>query len=175
MPETEAIDSDTKQTGKRYKPKEEIINADFSSGLIQIGNDVFRLGGYLTVDQFISEYGDRYDMSNIDTESVWVQKENTHARVVSEKDPEVEFEIFYKPADDAECLVRDAIVYNIIANEHLLHFPTGLTYHPEPDVLNKDDIEPLLESIGLIRVEDTKENHCNSYKYNGKKRRNNIY
>lgn len=162
---TEDIDSESIQTEKLYNPTKEILSADFSSGLIQIGNDVFHLGGYLTVAQFISEYGDRYDMSNIDTESVWVLKENTTATVVSLSDPDFEFTIVYKPFGDDECLVRDAIVYDIIVDYNLVHYPMGLTRFPEVDVLKKDDLEPLFESLGLIRVEDAKENRYNSYVY----------
>ena len=163
--QTEDIDSESMQTDKLYNPTKEILSAGFSSGFIQIGNDVFRLGGYLTVDQFISEYNDRYDMSDIDTESVWVQKENMHAKVVSLSDPDFEFTIAYKPIDDNECLVRDAIVYDIIVDNNLVHHPMGLTHFPEADVLKKDDLEPLFESLGLIRVEDAKENRYNSYVY----------
>lgn len=46
----------------------DIINADLSSGLVQICGDVFKNGGYMTVNEFISEYGDKYDVSSIDTQ-----------------------------------------------------------------------------------------------------------
>lgn len=36
-----------------YTPTDEIKNAQLSSGLIQIGNDVFRNGGYYTVGQLM--------------------------------------------------------------------------------------------------------------------------
>ena len=43
-----------------YQPTEEILNADFTSGLIQVGNDVFRCGGYITLRDFVEKYGDRW-------------------------------------------------------------------------------------------------------------------
>ncbi|MDE6733760.1 MAG: hypothetical protein K2J77_12910 [Oscillospiraceae bacterium] len=41
---------------------DEIKNADFNSGLIQINNDIFQMGGYLTVAEFVKKYKDRYDI-----------------------------------------------------------------------------------------------------------------
>lgn len=41
---------------------DEIKNADFNSGLIQINNDIFQMGGYLTVAEFVEKYKDRYDI-----------------------------------------------------------------------------------------------------------------
>ncbi len=42
---------------------DEIKNADFNSGLIQINNDIFQMGGYLTVAEFVEKYKDRYDIA----------------------------------------------------------------------------------------------------------------
>lgn len=41
---------------------DEIKNADFNSGLIQINNDIFQMGGYLTVAEFVEKYKDSYDI-----------------------------------------------------------------------------------------------------------------
>lgn len=41
---------------------DEIKNADFNSGLIQINNDIFQMGGYFTVAEFVEKYKDRYDI-----------------------------------------------------------------------------------------------------------------
>lgn len=44
-----------------FEPTEEILNADLSSGLIQIYDDVFRQGGYQTVEEFVKQNSDKYD------------------------------------------------------------------------------------------------------------------
>ncbi len=46
-----------------FTPSEEIINASISSGKIQVGNIVMKQGGYITVGEFITTYGDNLDTS----------------------------------------------------------------------------------------------------------------
>lgn len=41
---------------------DEIKNAAFNSGLVQINNDIFQQGGYITVADFVEKYKDRYDV-----------------------------------------------------------------------------------------------------------------
>ncbi len=46
-----------------YEPSQDIIDADFSSLLIQLNNDVFQQGGYMTVAELVEQYGDRYEFT----------------------------------------------------------------------------------------------------------------
>ncbi len=46
-----------------YAPTDEIKNADFNSGLVQMNNEVFRQGGYVTVAEFVEKYKDAYDIT----------------------------------------------------------------------------------------------------------------
>ena len=48
-----------------FTAKDEIKNADITSGYVQIFNDIFRNGGYITVADFSSQYGDSWDCSNL--------------------------------------------------------------------------------------------------------------
>lgn len=48
-------------TSVEYSILEKVKKSSFEEGLVQIGNDVFRNGGYYTVKEFIDEYSDRYD------------------------------------------------------------------------------------------------------------------
>ena len=48
-----------------FTAKNEIKNADITSGYVQIFNDIFRNGGYITVADFSSQYGDSWDCSNL--------------------------------------------------------------------------------------------------------------
>lgn len=45
-----------------YAPTNEIKNADFGSGLIQMNNEVFRQGGYITVAELAEKCKDTYDI-----------------------------------------------------------------------------------------------------------------
>ena len=119
-----------------YEPTEEILNADFSSGLIQIGNDVFRIGGYYTVDQFIEEFGDRYDMSVINPDGLLDPGKEGKAELVSVTDPNVIVHINYMSNSEEKSSVGDAIVYFIYAGlntkrANACWYPQGVTYQPE--------------------------------------------
>lgn len=45
-----------------YAPTEEILNAKFNSGLVQLNNDIFQQGGYITVEDFVEKYKGRYSI-----------------------------------------------------------------------------------------------------------------
>ncbi len=46
-----------------YAPTQKIMEAEFSSLKIQLNNDVFRQGGYMTVGDIVEQYGDRYEIA----------------------------------------------------------------------------------------------------------------
>ena len=76
-----------------YEVRDEIKNADFSSGLVQIGNDIFRNGGYVTVDQFLQEYGEKYDTTDIDSDGYMRKIMNERFKIISKEDPSISFTI----------------------------------------------------------------------------------
>lgn len=45
------------------EPQQEILDAKLSDLKVQLNNDVFQLGGYMTVDELVQQYGDRYDFT----------------------------------------------------------------------------------------------------------------
>ena len=107
-----------------YTPTDEIKNAQLSSGLIQIGNDVFRNGGYYTVGQLMKELEGKYELKGgIDPEGVLVGDETKVGQYlpndvqISENGiPAYDITIYYsnlKAADDEKTPVKDAIVYKI--------------------------------------------------------------
>lgn len=57
--------SETEPTEIVYEPLPEILDAPITAGLIQIGDDIFKRGGYYTVNELIAEFGDKYDFSGI--------------------------------------------------------------------------------------------------------------
>ncbi len=58
--ESSVVESDIEAI--EYAPTEEILNAKFNSGLVQLNNDVFQQGGYITVEDFVEKYKDRYSI-----------------------------------------------------------------------------------------------------------------
>ncbi len=59
--EEQAASEDT--ANEYFTPSEEIKNASISSGKIQVGNIVMKQGGYITVGEFITTYGENLDTS----------------------------------------------------------------------------------------------------------------
>ena len=160
-------DATADSSDSKYKPADEIINADFQSGLIQIGNDVFRNGGYYTVDQFIEEYGDRYDMSTIDTETEMNKDLNyATAVIISKSDPEIQISVEYVTPNQ-NVRTGDAVVVEVkpnrfTANGPFVCYPTG---QKRIDNSKKfSDAEKLCEALGFKKLEDIDE-HPNKKLY----------
>ena len=57
----------TEASDGTYKPVPEIVNSNLSSGYVQINDDIFRNGGYITIGEFYEKYKDKYDVTSIDT------------------------------------------------------------------------------------------------------------
>lgn len=64
--EATETETENKASSVSYSPSQEIINADVTSGYIQICDDVFRNGGYMTLGDFVAQYGDKWDCSGFD-------------------------------------------------------------------------------------------------------------
>ena len=120
-----------------YAPKDEIINADFSSGLVQIGNDIFHNGGYYTVDQFISEFGSKYDMSAIAPDGFMQPGDNKNIEIKSLEDPNVTFWVIVESGnvktEDTKVRTGDALVTSINAPDKVkcCWYPKGIPTNEE--------------------------------------------
>ena len=60
---TAAVPEETKPDEKKITLSDEIKNASFDSGLMQVNNTVFQLGGYITVAEFVEKYGNDFDIT----------------------------------------------------------------------------------------------------------------
>lgn len=137
-----------------YEPSDEILNADFSSGLVQIGNDIFRNGGYYTVDQFVAEYGDRYDMSELNPDSLTNARTSKGVTIVSLADPSLKINVYYDNSNVEGDKVRlgDAAVIIIRSD-----FGVDNCWYPKGVRVNGDDydysnIPSFIESNGYKKV-----------------------
>lgn len=141
-----------------YTPSDEIVNADFSSGLIQIGNDVFRNGGYYTVDQFIAEYGDRYDTSEIVPDGFIQPNTSKSFSIASLDNPEIKVCVYYDSrnieTDENKIRIGDTIVTYVSASGQYASdncwYPTGIKESAEG--YEYSDIPAFLEKIGFVSV-----------------------
>lgn len=80
----------------KYEPTPEILNADLSEGLVQIGNCVFRQGGYMTIGDFITKYGKEFDMSPIKTDEYLLGKTNKTVQLTSISDPNLKISVTFE-------------------------------------------------------------------------------
>ncbi len=100
-----------------YEPLQEIIDADLFSGLVQIGDDIFKNGGYMTVNEFIAQYGDKYDMSEIKPDGYMESTQSVmEGATVSKKDSEIKIHVDYVNKTDDMIKIGDAIVANVSAS-----------------------------------------------------------
>ncbi len=160
--ETKKLTESKTDSNTNYKPSEEIINASFSSGLVQIGNDIFRQGGYSTVDHFIEEYGDRYDMSDINPNGLISSNniDTTSAVIISLSDSNIKIKIHYIPKMNEKNKTRigDAIITDIHTvtdqDQGFLYvwFPKGIRnnaegfdYYNIPEFLEKNNFNSVTE------------------------------
>ena len=125
-----------------YEPCEEIKNASLNSGYVQIGNTVFRNGGYYTVADFVSKYSDKYDLSEIHLDE-YLSVPNWSATITSLEDPTLTASVIYGQPDDtqirtkvSECIVSTIETYD----KSCCFFPTGiqaLDYDAIMSLINK--------------------------------------
>lgn len=101
----------------------EIINADLSSGLVQICGDVFKNGGYMTVNEFISKYGDKYDVSSIDTQKE-VKEGWSFCYFITNKASGEELDIFCCEPVSGSGVVGDGVIVMIF--ESNASYPSGI-------------------------------------------------
>lgn len=183
--ETTEVDTvaDDKQTAEQavkyenthYELSDEIKNADFHSGLIQIGNTVFRNGGYCTFEELIEEYGDRFDFSDIDinkTEQNYASDLNGEisdvydakysSAISSLNDQTLMIRVLYgcalKDGQPHEFRLGDAVVYSVSPYDHFeeapidVWYPTGIK-KGKPD-MDYDEMMDFIKNEKLEKVND---------------------
>jgi hypothetical protein len=156
---------------KEYAPTEEIKNAKLSSGLIQIGDYVFKNGGYYTVGQFVEEYGDKFEHigGKLDLDGALVGDEEEFA-VFKPKEvplsgnlPLYAISIIYsnlKAEEGHETPLKDAIIYEIGAEMvdydefDSIWQPGGIKAFP--NTIEQSEIVSCFEGSGLKKSDSKK-------------------
>ncbi len=146
-----------------YEVRDEIKNADFSSGLVQIGNDIFRNGGYVTVDQFLQEYGEKYNVTEysagrdmtVDPDGYMRNIMTKYFSVTSKEDPSLSFFIDCDPknvaTDEEKVRIGDcAIVSFRDAQSNKCWYPHGICGNAKGFTVS--DIPDYLTGLGYKEV-----------------------
>ena len=139
-----------------YSPKEEIINADYSSGLIQIGNDLFRMGGYYTVNEFIAEYGDRYDVSDFHPDDLYSSHDT--ATVKSKTDKDIQFTVRYESGEEDYKKQKETKIGDCLVTSYFAIFTKAeYTWTPyAKDGMLYSDVASFVDTLDLVRFDERK-------------------
>ena len=141
-------------SGLSFPASDEILNADLSSGKIQIANDIFQNGGYITVNDFIAQYGDHWDCSAIDPSADAPADEFARELASTIPDFEGTLQINCFKSPSGSNTIGDSVIVRFNArNEGSIKFtylPTGLA-HVGEDTL--DSIVSLYESNGFTPID----------------------
>jgi len=178
--DTTEAESENKASSLSYSPSQEIINADIHSGMIQIGNDVFRNGGYTTFGEFLDKYGDKYDIKAIKGSYDDVTYVDFDPNEEMSNQDEIRFHCVNK--DDNNIIlfvkvqakrankpgtIRDNPVYEFssTAENNINDFTwfAGGISHKSTNPAYRDEIINIMKDDGIISAYDTKE-YENTYR-----------
>ncbi len=165
---TEAVQEETKPEVESYEPLQEIIDADFSSGLIQIGDDIFKNGGYMTVNEFIEQYGDKYDTSEINLNG-FIEANDPYLKTatITKKNSGIKLKISYNNKTNDMIKMGDAVVF-FVRNDPFDNFTIENTWYPTgispADIFAYDEFVSFVEANGFTEVDRiTSNRESNTY------------
>lgn len=139
----------TSAVSAKAEPLQEILDADFSSGLVQIGNDIFKNGGYMTVNEFIAEYGDRYDTSDIDTSKSVPEGWVLHQYVITNRETEKQISLMCTEPVAKTGTVGEAVIICFRPSGATdVWYPTGINMSEKPAEMTTDDMNKIYEDNG---------------------------
>lgn len=156
--------SASSDSGVKYKPSDEILNADFSSGLIQIGNDIFKDGGYMTVAEFCEQMKGKYTYEEMFYDREYSTKNRAVLYLTNVDDAEMSIRLEYaNPVMGAERTVPNCVVMKVCPNNDYTSentwLPSGIECRSTESC--KDDIIELYKSKGYVDV--TSEDYANDF------------
>lgn len=100
-----------------FAPSEEILNAPLTSGYIQICDDIFRAGGYLTVNDFLSQYGSSWTTQEGFDASMEMKGENYFVKVTNKKSDTLEMELACAVSPTEDHSLGNAVIVNYRTGE----------------------------------------------------------
>lgn len=125
-----------------YTPSDEIKNASISSGLIQVGNIVMKQGGYTTVGEFITTYGENLDTSfyekKVNDYNTWWERDSdekfSHVLNLPIKDTDITLAVSYvspKTITPDKKTIWDSVIVDVSASsdssKDCKWYPGGIT------------------------------------------------
>ena len=100
------------EPGYAFSPSQEILDAPLTSGYIQICDDIVRAGGYLTVNDFLSQYGSNWKTAEDFDASKEVKGEGYYVKVINKKSDTLEMELACAVSPTEDHSLGNAVVVN---------------------------------------------------------------
>lgn len=148
----------------KYQPSDEIINADFSSGLLQIGDEIIHIGGYMTVAEICEQLKGKYTYEEQFYDREYSAKNRPILYLTGVEDEELSIYLEYcSPVNGTErtvpnCVVMFACPSNKYTRENTW-LPTGIPSDSSVDRTN--DIIKVFEDKGFKDV--SSEDYANKF------------
>ena len=139
-----------------FAPSEEIMNAPLSSGYIQICDDICRAGGYLTVNEFLSQYGSSWTADEGFDASKQV-KEYYFVKVTNKKSDTLKMELACAVSPTEDHSLGNAVVVNYRVGETVgenAWFPGGYRCWNGKNTL--EEIRAAYQALNYTEVFETK-------------------
>ncbi len=172
---TEAETEPTTVAEIKYEATDEIKNAPLNSGCIQIGDTVFRTGGYMTAAELVELCDGKFDTSEIHLDEYLPSKGGAGVsyKIRSIKDPRIEVTVsLFKPNDAADEKVKipDAIVLQVemkfydgeqycltdgIGGDAAAYLEDVIFFPMNMGLMEYDDIKAFVAEQGLTKSESS--------------------
>lgn len=126
-----------------FTPSEEIKNATITSGMIQVGNIVMKEGGYTTVGEFITTYGDNLDTSfyeeQVNDYNTWWERDADenfrHVLNLPVKDTDITLNVSYvspRTITPDKKTIWDSVIVDVYATSEsgkpCMFYPGGVSF-----------------------------------------------
>lgn len=149
-----------------FTESEEIKNASIKSGMIQVGNIVMKVGGYTTVGEFITRYGENLDTSFYeekvsDYNSWWerdADEDFRHVLNLPIKDTDVTLSVSYvspRTITPDKKTIWDSIIVDVYASsesgENCMWYPGG---SPDEELNSLDEVKEWFSKNGYTENTD---------------------
>lgn len=140
-----------------FAPSQEILDAAPDSGYVQICNDVFRNGGYLTVNDFISQYGDNWELPENFDDSEEMVKDCIFKEAINKSDKSLSIELACIAQSDEKKTLGDAVIVKFKPGnaDKYTWFPGG--YQVMDGNYSLDEIRSVYQKLGY--TEEFPENY----------------
>lgn len=149
--------AESEETAVKYQPSDEIINADFPSGLVQIGDEIFHIGGFMTVKEVCEQLKGKYTYEEQFYDREFDLKNRAVLFMTGVEDENLEIYLEYiSPAQGVENTVPNCIVMGVSPDNAYtssnMWLPTGIPYIGEAD--RKEAICAMFDAEGYKDITD---------------------